>query len=82
MMDKMGYGLTKKSGLNFGKGKQTLLRSFMPKGKAPITIRKLEGDLVMYQCQSHQTSNLRSLYIMTTRQAHHHENQILVLAYL
>jgi len=34
-MERMGYDLTKISGLNFGKGRWTLLRSIMPKGKAP-----------------------------------------------
>ena len=33
MMEKMGYDFTKESGLNFGKGKRALLRSFVPKGK-------------------------------------------------
>ena len=31
----MGYDLTNRPGLNFGKGRRTLLRSFVPKGKAP-----------------------------------------------
>ena len=35
MMERMGYDFTKKSGLNFGKGKRALLRSFVPKGKDP-----------------------------------------------
>jgi len=34
MMEKMGYDLTKKSSLNFGEGKRTLLQSFVPKEKA------------------------------------------------
>jgi len=33
----------------------------------------------MYQRQSHQTSSLKILYIMTTHQAHHHGNQMSVL---
>jgi len=41
IMAKMGYDLTKGSGLNFGKRRRTLLRSFVPKGKAPIIIIKL-----------------------------------------
>jgi len=44
MMEKMGYNLTKMSGLNFDKGRLTLLKSFMPKGKAPDDYQKLEGD--------------------------------------
>ena len=35
MMKCMGYDLTNRPGLNFGKGRRTLLRSFVPKGKAP-----------------------------------------------
>jgi len=35
MMENTGYDLTSGPGLNFGKGKRTLLRSFVPKGKAP-----------------------------------------------
>jgi len=31
----MGYDLTNRPGLNFGKGKRSLPRSFVPKGKAP-----------------------------------------------
>jgi len=35
MMESMGYDLTNGPGLNFGKGRRTLLRSFVPKGKTP-----------------------------------------------
>ena len=35
MMENMGYDLTSGPGLNFAKGRRTLLRSFVPKGKAP-----------------------------------------------
>jgi len=35
MMGNMGYDLMEKSGLNFSKGRWTLLRSFVPKEKAP-----------------------------------------------
>jgi len=34
MMEKMGYNLTKRSGLNFDKGRRILLRSFLLRGKA------------------------------------------------
>ena len=33
--EEYGYDLTKRSGLNFGKERRTLLQSFVPKGKAP-----------------------------------------------
>ena len=35
MMENMGYDLTNGPGLNFGKERRTLLRSFVPKEKAP-----------------------------------------------
>jgi len=35
MMENMGYDLTNGPGLNFGKGRKTLFRFFVPKGKAP-----------------------------------------------
>ena len=35
MIERMGYDFTKELGLNFGKEKQALLRSFVPKGKDP-----------------------------------------------
>jgi len=35
MMKRIGYDLTKGSGLNFGKEKRALLRSFVSKGKDP-----------------------------------------------
>jgi len=35
MMENMGYDLTSGHGLNFGKGRRTLLRSFVPKRKFP-----------------------------------------------
>jgi len=35
MIENMGYDLTNGPGLNFDKGRRTLLRSFVPKGKAP-----------------------------------------------
>ena len=35
MMESMGYDLTRGPGLNFGNGRRTLLRSFVPKRKTP-----------------------------------------------
>ena len=35
MMESMGYDLTNSPGLNFGKGRRTLLQSFIPKRKTP-----------------------------------------------
>ena len=35
IMEKMGYDLVKRHGLNFGKGRRALPRSYVPKGKPP-----------------------------------------------
>jgi len=40
MMERMWYDFIKESSLNFCKGKQALLRSFVPKGKDPIYYHK------------------------------------------
>jgi len=45
MMENMGYDLMKKSGLNFSKGRRTLLRSFVPKGKGPDYYHKSRRGL-------------------------------------
>jgi len=47
MMERMGYDFTKKSGLNFDKGKRALLHSFVPKARTPITTIRPERDSVM-----------------------------------
>ena len=43
MMESMGYDLTNGPGLNFGKGRRTLLRSFVPKGKTPDYYHQTAG---------------------------------------
>jgi len=45
MMENIGYDLMKKSDLNFGKGRRTLLQSFIPKGKAPDYYHKTQRRL-------------------------------------
>ena len=45
MMERMGYDLINRPGLNFGKGRRTLLRSFVPKGKAPDYYHKTHRGL-------------------------------------
>jgi len=44
-MERMGYDFIKESGLNFGKGKRALLRSFVPKGKDPDYYHKTRRGL-------------------------------------
>ena len=68
MMENIGYDLISGLGLNFGKGRQTLLRSFIPKGKAPDYYHPTwRGPL-----------SLKSHYIMTAHQTHHRGSQISV----
>jgi len=45
MMERMGYDLTKGSGLNFSKGKRALLCSFILKGKDPDYYHKTRKGL-------------------------------------
>jgi len=45
MIEKMGYNLTKRPDLNFGKGRWTLLRSIVPRGKAPDYYQKTQRGL-------------------------------------
>ena len=45
IMERMGYDMIKSPGLNFGKGRRTLLRSFVPKGKAPDYYHKTRRGL-------------------------------------
>jgi len=80
MMKNMRYDLTSGPDLNFGKGKRTLLRSFIPKGKTLIIIIELAGGQAMYQIQSRQPLSLKGHYIIITRQARRHGNQMSVSA--
>ena len=45
MMKNMGYDLTNGLGLNFGKGRRILLRSFIPKGKIPDYYHRTRREL-------------------------------------
>jgi len=77
IIERIGYNFTKGSGLNFGRGKQTLLRSFVPKGKDPdLTTIKLEKNWVMYLRQSHQILNLKKKSVLIDHQQHHRGTQI------
>ena len=80
MMENMGYDLTSGLGLNFGKGRRTLLRSFVPKGKAPDYYHRTRRGWAMCQLQSYQPLSLKSHYIMTTHQARHCGSQMSVSA--
>jgi len=76
MMERMGYDLTKGSGLHFDKGKRVLFRSFVPKGKDPITIIRPEEGSVTYLRWSHQIPSLKKRSIMTAHQQHRHGTQM------
>ena len=54
MMENMGYDLISGPGLNFDKGRRILLRSFIPKGKAPDYYHRTRRGLAM--CQLHPVS--------------------------
>jgi hypothetical protein len=45
MMERMGYDLDSRPGLNFGKGRRTLLPFFVPKGKNPDYYHKTRRGL-------------------------------------
>jgi len=80
MKKNMGYDLISGPGLNFGKGKRILLRSFVLKGKAPDYYHRTRRGLGYVSIQFCQPLSLKSLYIITTRQAHHRGSQMSVLA--
>jgi len=71
MMESMGYDLTNCPGLNFGKGRRTLLRSFVPKGKTPDYYHRIAGGWAMCQLRSHQSLSLKSHYTIITDRARH-----------
>ena len=73
----MGYDLTNGHGLNLGKGRRTLLRSFV--SNLTITI-ELTGVWAMCQLQFHQPLSLKSHYTMITHLAHHRGSRTSVSA--
>jgi len=79
MMERMGYDFIKKSGLNFGKEKRALLRSFVPKGKDPDYYHMTRRGLgyVTTLVSSDFESEKRS--IMTAHQQRHCGTQMSVL---
>ena len=78
MMENMGYDLINGPGLNFGKGRRIMLRSFIQKGKPLIIIIELAEGWAMCQLQSRQPLSLKGHYIVITRQAHHRGSQMSV----
>ena len=55
MMKKMGYNLKHGEGLNFGKGRRSLLLNFVPKGKPANYYDNTQGVGIRY---THTTSNV------------------------
>ena len=78
MMKNMEYDLTKGPGLNFGKGRRTLLHPSFQKGRPLITIIELVRGWAMCQLQSRQSLSLKGHYTILTRQAYHRESQMSV----
>ena len=80
MMESMGYDLTNGYGLNFGKGRRILLRSFVSKGKTPDYYHQTAGVWVMCQLQFYQPLSPKNHYTMITHLARHHGSRTSVLA--
>ena len=80
MMGNMGYDLASGLGLNFGKGRQTLLRSFIPKGKAPDYYHRTRRGLGYMSTPIPSASESEESLYHNTRQAHHHGSQMSVSA--
>jgi len=66
----MGYDLTKSAGLNFSKGRWTLLRPFVWKSKAPDYYHKTRRGMGYVSTQSRKILNLQNGSVMTTHQEH------------
>jgi len=80
MMENMGYDLISGPGLNFGKGRRTLLRSFVPKGKAPDYYHRTCRGLGYVSTPIPSASESEGHYSIITRQVHHHGRQMSVSA--
>ena len=80
MMKSMGYDLTSRPGLNFGKGRRTLLRSFVPKGKTLDYYHRTRRGLGYVSTPSHQPLTLESHWAMIAHRARPRGCQMLVSA--
>jgi len=74
----MGYDLADGPDLNFGKGRRTLLWSFVPKGKTPDYYHRTRRGLGYVSTPISSPLSLKSRYITTARQTHHHGSQMSV----
>jgi len=75
----MGYNLIKRSGMNFGKGRRTLFRSFVPRGKAPDYYQKTQRGLDHVSTPISSDFETEESIYQITRQARHHVNQMSLL---
>jgi len=80
MIENIGYDLTMGPSLNFGKGRRTLLQSFVPKGKGPDYYHRTCRGLGYVSPQSCQPLSLKSHYTIIIHQARHRESQMSVSA--
>ena len=80
MMENIGYDLTSGPGLNFSKGRRTLLDPSFQKEKPLIITIELAGGWAICQLQSHQPLSLKGHYTIITRLACHHWSQMSVWA--
>ena len=80
MMENMGYDLTSDLVLNFGKGRRTLLRSFVPKGKTPDYYHRTRRELGYVSTPIPSASESEESLCHVTHRARHRESQMLVSA--
>ena len=80
MMESMGYDLTNGPGLNFSKGRRTLLRSFMPKGKTSDYYHQTRRGLGYVSTPIPSASDSEESLCIITHRARHRGSQMLVSA--
>jgi len=75
-MKRMGYDFTKELGLNFGKGKRALLRSFALKGKDPDYYYKTWRELGYVTTPVLSDTGSEKKVYMTAHQQRHRGTQM------
>jgi len=80
MMENIRYDLTNGPGLNFDKGRRTVLQSFVPKGKAPDYYHRTRRGLGYVSTPIPSAFESKSHYITTARQTRHRGSQMSVSA--
>ena len=80
MMKSIGYDLTSRLGLNFGKGRRTLLRSFVPKGETPDYYHRTRRGLGYVSTPIPSASESEESLCHDYSSARHRGSQMLVSA--